>query len=299
MYYNPYESVKTQDYNWVKTNFHTHAGVCIKGDCGELPMDEVIEAYKKAKYNALAISNHNRYIPLEKEYADISILDAVEYSKHPHMLQIGVREYEDIPHQEAICHTNEKGGLVILCHPNWMNKGYWDWNELKKIEGYVGIEILNPVIYTLKGSGLALDTWDYLLSMGKKVYGFGNDDFHQWRDLERSFNMIYARSNSFNDIKDAVQKGCFYVSNGVALSDFTFDGKTITVEASLFVKTYIEEYQYRFIGINGAELYKCQGKFASYSIDQDEPYIRVEVTAEHGAKMFLQPLFNSKYFSLP
>ncbi len=298
MYYNPYSLLNTQNYKWIKTNFHTHAGVCEKGNCGELPMNEVIEAYKKAEYEALAISNHNIYIPWENEYPDINIIDAVEYSKHPHMLLIGIREYEDIPHQEAIYRTVDKGGFVILCHPNWMKKGYWDWNDLEKIDGYLGIEILNPVIYTLKGSGLALDAWDYLLSGGKKVFGFGNDDFHQWRDLERSFNVIYAKSNSFRDIKEAVQKGSFYVSNGVALSDFNFDGKTVTVEASLFVETYVEEYEYRFIGLNGVELYKHQGKSASYDIDISEPYLRIEITAEHGAKMFLQPLLDSDYFKL-
>ncbi|HOJ12166.1 MAG TPA: hypothetical protein PK733_16465, partial [Clostridiales bacterium] len=261
-----------------------------------LPMNEVIEAYKKAKYGALAISNHNKYIPQENEYSGINILDAVEYSKHPHMLQIGVRDYEDISHQDAIDHTVDKGGFVILCHPNWINKGYWDWDKLGQLDKYTGIEILNPVIYTLKGSGLALDTWDYLLSKGKKVFGFGNDDFHQWRDLERSYNVIYAKSNSFQDIKEAVQKGCFYVSDGVALSDFAFDGKTVTVKAGLFVETYVEEYEYKFIGLNGIELYKCQGKSASFDIDINEPYVRIEATAEHGAKMYLQPLFNCRYF---
>lgn len=60
---NPYAQFRETNRKQLKVNFHTHAGVCMPNKCGELPMDEVIRAYHKAKYDALAISNHNEYIP--------------------------------------------------------------------------------------------------------------------------------------------------------------------------------------------------------------------------------------------
>jgi len=51
------------------------------------------------------------------------------------------------------------------------------------LKGYTGIEIFDSVIYRLNGSGLATDAWDFLLSQGKLVWKFGDDDFHRWYDL--------------------------------------------------------------------------------------------------------------------
>lgn len=68
---NPYQHF--QDRTALKINFHTHAGVCVPGDCGELPMDDVVEAYRRAGYQALAISNHNRYVA-HRNYEGIAVL---------------------------------------------------------------------------------------------------------------------------------------------------------------------------------------------------------------------------------
>lgn len=290
MYENPYGILQQEEGRWIKTNFHTHAGICEKGNCGELPANQVIEAYRRAGYGALALSNHNIYIGKQPVTEGIEILDAVEYSKHPHMLQIGVGDYWDTTHQQAIENTVAAGGFVILCHPNWQHKEYWKWADIDALQGYTGIEILNPVIYTLKGSGLALDTWDYLLSQGKRVWGFGDDDFHQWRDIERAYNVIYTKSASYEDIKEAVQRGSFYVSSGVALKEISFDGQTLSVTACGFTESYITQFDYRFIGQSGRVLAESHGESATYRLDGSEPYLRVEVTGEQGAKMFLQPI---------
>ncbi len=293
---NPYESLHDTGRRWIKTNFHTHAGVEVPGDCGELPLDDVVRAYAKAKYGALAISNHDRYLPRDKAYEDISILDAVEYSAHPHMLLIGTTQYHDVPHQEAVRLALAEGAFVILCHPNWMRARYWPWEDMRKMSGYVGIEVLNPVIYTLKGSGLALDAWDHLLSHGKMVYGFGNDDFHQWRDIERAYNMIYAKSGAYEDIRAAVQEGSFYVSNGVMLQDLRVEGDRIEISASFMVESYVRAFTYRLIGSGGRLLASHTGESAAFDVPASEPYVRVEAHAENGATMLLQPFIRPEVF---
>lgn len=293
---NPYESLHDAGRRWIKTNFHTHAGVGIAGDCGELPLDDVVRAYAKAKYGALAISNHNRYLARDKTYDNISVLDAVEYSAHPHMLLVGASRYHDVPHREAVRLAQEEGAFVILCHPNWMRPQYWPWADMLALSGYTGIEVLNPVIYTLKGSGLALDAWDYLLSHGKLVYGFGNDDFHQWRDIERAFNMICAKSGSFEDIREAVETGCFYVSSGVALKDLRVEGNRIEVAAGFMAESYVHTFHYRLVGSGGAPLASHMGDSAVFDVPEDEPYVRVEVRAENGAMMLLQPFTQPALF---
>lgn len=290
----PYADIAQSDFQCFKVNFHTHAGVCIPGKCGILPLDEVTQAYCKAGYSALAVSNHDVYTPHEREREGITLLDAVEYSGKPHMLQVGVQSYRDVTHQEAIDDTLRAGGFAVMCHPNWGVNGYRDAQYLAKLEryqGYVGIEIFNPVIYRLCGSGLALDTWDYLLSQGRRVWGFGNDDFHLWQDMARAWNMLYAKSAQQADIIEAVNAGRFYVSSGLVLQHCTIENNTLFVQADWSVPSYVKEFQFTVTGSKGKVLFECKEKALSFPLPQNEPYLRIAVTGENGAKLFLQPFF--------
>ena len=288
MYRSTYETIK--DGQWFRANFHTHAGVCTKGQCGILPVDDVVDAYKNAGCNVLAISNHDRYIPREKNYEGISVIDAVEYSANPHMLLIGVNEYHNVPHQEAINRAVSAGGFVILCHPNWQHREYFPDSLIDELTGYTGLEITNGVVHNLTGSGLALDSWDNILSKGRKVWGFGNDDFHHYRDTGRVYNMICAKSGSYNDIREAVTAGRFYVSSGVMLKEFALENDELYVKAGYFRDTYISNFEYKITGARGRILLKTEGESISLKLN-GEPYVRVEATSDYGAKMYLQPIF--------
>lgn len=298
MFINPYQAVAAGEGKWLKCNFHTHAGTG-PGTCGSLGLEDVIKAYKQCKYNILTISNHDLFTPTEGIVPDIRLIHGVEYSAYPHMLTIGVEKHWGVGHQETIDLTRQNGGFVILCHPNWIRKGYWEWKEIDRLTGYTGIEILNQLIYRLEGSGLASDTWDYLLSQGKLVYGFGNDDFHLWCDLGRSYTMIYARSDSWEDIKKAIDEGCFYVSSGVCLEKLLLENNVITTKAKFFINSYIDVFTYRFVGEGGRLLYECKESQAEYCLKGDEMYIRLEVIAENGAMLFTQPVYNAELFKKP
>ena len=279
----------------LRVNLHTHAGVCKPGKCGILPLEDVSAAYAAARYDTIAISNHDMYLPREDDYA-LPLLDAVEYSATPHMLQIGIREFRELPHQAAIDFTRENGGFVILCHPNWGVPGYRcaEYDALlETLDGYTGIEIINPVIYRLSGSGLALDTWDSLLTRGKRVFGFGNDDFHLWQDTARAWNMIYAKSTDYADIREAVEAGRFYVSTGLALKECTLTDGVLRITAGWFTESYVKEFRYKLTGENGRLLAEIDADSAEFVLPEGESYVRVEVTGENGAKLYLQPIFRN------
>jgi len=164
------------------------------------------------------------------------------------------------------------------------------------------MEIYNASAYNPNnwgaGSGLALDKWDHLLTLGRKVYGFGSDDFHYWNDLDNAFNMLCAKSASFADIKEAVTAGRFYVSTGAVLERFSIKNGRIFVKAGLPIPSYVDSFEYRFIGGGGKLLYETVNSCAEYAIGEAEQYVRVEATAENGAKMYLQPVMNAKCFSM-
>jgi hypothetical protein len=295
MYINPYENAADSLKNGMKANLHTHAGTG-KNTCGYYEIDEVIAAYKDAGYKVLTISNHDLFSDVnefERKY-DIVLLNGYEYSSDPHMLCVDVRNVLLGTHQEAINNCIEQGGFSILCHPNWERKEYWVWKDIDALRGYIGIEIFNGVIFRLNGSGLATDTWDYLLSQGKLVWGFGNDDFHRWHDMAKAWNIIYSPSPAHVDVKESILKGCFCTSTGLRLDEFDFESGALKVSASSN-ETYVKVNKYTFIGKGGEVLSEQFGEYGIYNFTGNELYVRVQVVSEHGAMLWTQPIYKKNF----
>jgi hypothetical protein len=299
MYINPYACASTSKGNWLRSNFHTHAGTG-KGTCGVNTIEDVVASYKEAGYEVLMISNHD-LLTDTSEYAykyGILTINGYEFSKEwRHMLCIGVQGTAVLGEPEdAIENCKNQNGLAVICHPNWIQKEYWPWSILNSMKGYTGIEIFNSVIFRLGGSGLATDTWDYLLSQGKLVWGFGNDDFHRWFDLAKSWNMIYAEDRTEASVMEAIRRGSFYVSTGLILNEISFEAGKIRVSASS-LNTYVNDNKYIFIGRDGEKLKEQSGVFGEYEQSGDEMYVRVQVVSEHGAMLWTQPIYKESFMA--
>ncbi len=291
MHIDPYSAVNSGGGEWLRANFHTHAGTG-KGTCGVHEIEDVVAAYKEAKYDVLTISNHDLYSDVRELQAkyEITLLNGFEHSIGPHVLCIGTKDRILGSYQEVIDECSRQGGFTIICHPNWQKKEYWPWEELDALEGHAGIEIYNGVIFRLNGTGLATDAWDHLLSQGRKVWGFGSDDFHRWFDMARAWNVIYSLSKEQEDIKEAIRNGAFYISTGLILNEYECDGKKIRIMARS-KDTYVKESIYRFIGKDGRVLSEQNNGRGEYEFTGDESYVRVQVISEHGAMLWTQPVF--------
>jgi len=293
MYKNPYDDLTNG--RWIKVNFHTHAGTG-EGTCGSNPVDAVVRLYRDLNYGALCISNHDLYTDTTAfDDGKLHLIQGVEYSPYPHMLTIGVdRSLHELPHQAAIDATAEAGGFTILCHPNWIHKAYWSPEQINALTGFVGLEVMNTLIYRLSGSGRATDVWDAVLKQGRLIWGFGSDDFHIPSDAGRCWTDVYVKAEGFEGIKQAVTAGRLTASTGLALDYLRLDGKTITVKAKFPTETYVDTFDYRFATENGA-VAQSQGPSAEYTIG-DENYVRVEVIAENGAMLFTQPVIRTEFY---
>ena len=198
-------------------------------------------------------------------------------------------------HQKAIDECRAQGGLVVLCHPHWQHRNYWAPEALAALRGYTGIEIFNTVIFRLTGTGLATDLWDEMLSQGRLMWGFANDDFHRWFDLARCWNLVWARPGDNDDLKNALAAGRFYASTGLVLKDIGFENGTIHVAAEA-PGSYDNRLCYAFYGHGGRLLSEQLDESAQYTPAAGEPYVRVQVTASHGAMMWLQPFYEASLF---
>ena len=167
------------------------------------------------------------------------------------------------------------------------------------LKNFAGIEILTAGIFTrFKGSGLATNVWDEYLSAGKLVWGFANDDFHTWFDIDRAWNVIFCRERGFQEMKTAIERGSLYASSGLVLREFSFQGDSLKVGAS-HERSPIEQISYRFIGEGGKTLQESTGATAEYRFQGNEQYVRVCAMSDNGAMLWTQPIFDAKKLRRP
>jgi len=291
MWVNPYEGLEGQ--RWKKVNFHTHAGTGL-GTCGSNPIDAVVEVYKQYQYDALCISNHDLYTDTSAFTDDqITMMPGVEYSNDGHMLTIGVdRSLHEFGHQQTVDQVRAMGGFTILCHPHWIRPDYWPFRAMMDLRGYIGIEVINMLIYRLTGTGLATDVWDELLSAGRLTYGFANDDFHLLGDVSRSYTLICADGSDLASLRPALDTGKLCASTGLYPVSLSLAGGVLRAEACL-PSSPGHELLYRFIADGGRILKEQKGRAASCDVG-DATYVRAEAHADSGAMLLFQPVYNSR-----
>lgn len=300
MYINPYEPILYTKGSWLKANFHVHSSTGGKG--GHIAPSEVVKVYKEAGYDILTLSNHSQLTDTRElgEKHDILTINGIEYIGYDGILCVGIDSFISGTPQEVIDECSSQDGFSVLCHPNLQyEKGMIPTlprELIRKLKGFSGIEILTPLVFSrFKGSGLAVDLWDELLSSGKLVWAFGSDDFHRYSDMDRAWTMVFSQSRTADAVKAAVRKGCLYASTGLYLYSFTMDSDKLSITAG-YKQEQPEAVRYSFYGLNGRPLYETVGRDGVYRIEGGEPYIRVRAMSEHGAALWTQPVCDEAFF---
>jgi len=193
-------------------------------------------------------------------------------------------------YQSIINGIAQRGGIAILAHPHWQREDYWEKEALDRLADYAGIEILNGDYYAAV-TNIATDTWDRQLSRGRKVWGFGGDDYHSPQEFNRVWNVVGVREKCREDIVRSLAQGNFYVSTGVQLSEVKADGDEISVAVTDNGFTARYDKIFRFIGKEGEVLHIQTGKSpsAKYRARGNEQYVRVHVLMETGQMAYTQP----------
>jgi hypothetical protein len=228
---------------WLRGNLHCHS---TRSD-GTRPPQEVIDDYARRGYDFLMLSDHDLCTTPEEcgvwDARGMVFLRGNEISANgPHLLHVNAdRRIEPARQRQEVLQAihaanaeraaGDPGGFAIFNHPNWhANFNHCTIEQLREWVGYAGIEIFNGVISVLDGSPYATNKWDMLLTEGRKLWGFANDDCH-WgdRDIELGWNVAYARERSVAGVVEALTSGRFYASTGVTITDVEVRGMTIKV----------------------------------------------------------------------
>jgi hypothetical protein len=299
-YRNPYEGADWSRSSWAKSNFHVHAF----DDAAGTPYgaSAVVERYKEAGYDVVAVLTQGEFVDT-REIAranGICTIDGMEYIEEDGILCVGVDAVLRGSPQQVIDEVARRGGFSIVAHPHWESEPGLPMamprSHLDTLTGYIGFEVINPSIFRgFAGSGLATDVWDEFLSAGKLLWGFGNDDFHVWHNLDRAWNMVQSEPN-FQSVKAAVTRGRSYASTGLFVESFTFRDATVRVTVH-GEKSTLGPVRFRFIGEGGTVLHETTGDSATYTLTGSELYVRTEALAEHGAMLWTQPVYDEARFS--
>ena len=113
-----------------------------------------------------------------------------------------VAETSDTPegYEAMITEAHARGGIVIANHPGK------DWKTDRALD-IDGIEILNSPAWDARNE-YALGWWQRLLAAGEQITAVAGTDVHfSFHPLQMANNLVYAPSNSQQDMLDAVKAG--------------------------------------------------------------------------------------------
>ncbi|HLM00330.1 MAG TPA: CehA/McbA family metallohydrolase [Pyrinomonadaceae bacterium] len=298
--------------NWYKGNTHTHT---VNSD-GDSTPDEVVGWYRERNYNFLVLSDHNFLTNVE----GLNVLHGADEK----FIVIRGEEVSDTFEKKPI-HVNglnvervvkpQGGGSVVeviqrnvdairaargvphINHPNFGWKITAD--DLKKVENNKLFEIYNghPEVNNFGGGGKPglEEMWDAILSSGKLLYGIAVDDAHVFKkpwdkNVPRpGQGWIFVRAEELSGaaILDAMERGDFYASTGVELTDYQVSDKNITITIN---EERTSKYRVQFIGKNGRILSESLLSPAVYQFRGDELYVRAKIIESNGKIAWTQPV---------
>lgn len=277
---------------WVRGSFHGHCRE--SSGCSSVPLAEGIRRYHGAGVAFVAVTDHDLITELTKmraRYPEMVLLEGFEYSTRENIVFAGehVPPLYELPLEEAL---KRAGGeiVTIVCHPKPRATGtpYWTYGKLAALGIWPdGIEIYNghygtEVARTNGRQPLGTELWDEVLTAGHRLWGYGNDDFHDPDDFGNAWNMVQVEEETPGEIVAAARDGRCYATTGLLLRELSIDGEHVRVELA-------DSARGVFVGPNGERLAAGVGTSFEYRVG-DAAYVRFEAEGDAG-RIFLQPVF--------
>lgn len=298
---------------WYKGNTHTHT---LNSD-GDSSPDDVARWYREHGYQFVALTDHNflttvdglnavmgadeRFLIVRGEEVTDRFGDkplhinglAVQSLVAP---QGGASVVETI--QRNVDAIRAASGVPHINHPNF------GWSvtadELARVRNTKLLEIFNghPLVNNVGGGGVPgmEAAWDTILSRGVLLYGIAVDDAHHfkrpWDPMAskpgRGWVVVRAERLATADLLAAMERGDFYASTGVELTDYQATRERITIHIR---EALMAKYRVHFIGRGGRLLREVVTNPATYDITGNEGYVRAKVMDSNGHVAWTQPVF--------
>lgn len=292
---NPFES----EGKWYKANLHCHT---TRSD-GESTPEEIVEQYRRAGYDVLALTDHwvtNDVAGLsDDKFLVISGMEAHPLVKPDccyHLVclnvPVDIQLREDFAPDKCADIVNKAGGLVILGHPYWCGH---DINEMLAVKNFVAIEVFNKQC-SGRGIGISSVHWDQLLCRGKNVSAVAVDDTHYKTDPPNlkvsGWTYIKAKELTVKAVMEAIGTGCYYASCGPVIEDFRVEDGIAKVRCSPVKEIHLMAQ--RNLGsiffAEESDLMTSQ----QLELQKEVRYVRAEVVDEKGKRAWSNPIILSQ-----
>jgi predicted metal-dependent phosphoesterase TrpH len=287
---NPYAPTDGRKREWLRGNLHTHT---TRSDGARAPQ-AVIDDYAARGYGFLMLSDHDTYAGPE-QFAEwnsrgLALIPGNEITRDgPHMLHVGAtRKVEPSEDRQAVLdEIAANGGFAVVNHPNWFAEfNHCPHETMRAWNGFLGVEIFNYMIGELDGSQYATDHWDRLLSKGRRVWGFANDDAHGAQHVGNGWNCVLSAERSAAEILAAMKAGCFYASTGVTIESVESTGLRARIVAP-------DAQRIAAITDKGVRLKVVDGNELEVELPENRAYLRFECWGGGERQAWSQPLIVS------
>lgn len=228
----------TEPGRFLKGNLHTHT----TNSDGQLTPQEVVDMYRGADYDFLAITDHNKLTSTrELDTAGLVMLSGMELHQGRgelgqvhHIVAIGMETPIEVPVtdglQEALTYIAPRCRFAFIAHPYWTSLSFRD---ILGTTGHVGVEVFNYTCHCGIGRGESSVYWDHLLAHGEQRLGFAVDDAHMhYNDSLGGWIMLKSQSAAPDAIISAIISGDFYASSGPSIEDVQVEHSRVVVRCS-------------------------------------------------------------------
>lgn len=199
---------------------------------------------------------------------------------------------------DAVLRQRKEKGVPIMPHINHPNFYYSvSLEDMISLKGERFFEVYNghPSVHNM-GDSTHISTeemWDqinvsYLAAKKPIMYGLATDDSHsyhkmgrKWSNSGRGWVMVKSDTLSAPALIEAMERGDFYATTGVALKTLDIDDKNMTVDVEPEAGV---SYTITFIGcLKGEtevkELKTVEGSAANFEITDDILFVRSKITS--------------------
>jgi hypothetical protein len=228
-------------------NLHTHSTL----SDGAMKPEDVIEAYKRAGYDLLQLSDHflgrfdwpiadtrklrsNNFTTLIGAEVHAMATSAGEYW---HIVATGLPL--DFPHAEPdetgpmlAARAREAGAFVTIGHPSWSQLTIEDGRSLAAAHA---VEVYNHTCAVLTDRGDGFYLLDQLCNEDRRLTAVAGDDAHFHNgDLDAFGGYVMVKSEALDPeaLLGALKAGAFYSSQGPRIHDIEITRNEVRVECS-------------------------------------------------------------------
>lgn len=270
----------TQQYTYYKAQLHCHS----TNSDGAISPQTVAKEYKARGYEIVCLTDHN-YMTPDSTYAIPGLLtissEEITFDRHMNGWFLNHTVNATTP-QAAIDSVKAQGGLIQFNHPVNspsssfpfpINEDYrYSYQQFNALNNGLNMIEVHNASTDMVGAKFKMSIWDSLLMQNRKIWGTATDDMHKLKmygikTIDVGWIMVLLNTLCRDSVKAAMERGDFYGSNGITISNYTVNGNTISVSSPNAKKII-------FIGDYGKKLAEVSDSTASFT-RTTQKYVRI------------------------